>query len=109
MTICPKCSVHQGHLATCPTQLDTLDKRIAYVAWRWNSSSSQRDYQSRGFSDDEIRLGMLFARDLENEYDALRGYFGDPAYGSWPKAQRPVHDLILAASKGKACFLTEAA
>jgi hypothetical protein len=83
--------------------VDTREKRIATVAWRWSRPYSYAaEYRARGFSDDEIREGDALGQAMEDEYSKNRRCYGDPAYGSWPaRAQQPVKDKVRAMLRGE--------
>jgi hypothetical protein len=110
---------HQEYVAACDEHLrlkglqyDTPDKRIAFVAHRWNRQYRyDAEYKAMGFSEAEIRKGSELGRARENEYLSNRAYYGDPAYGSWPPEavkDTPINQLVAAMFDGDAMLLPEA-
>ena len=74
----------------------TREQRIGVVAHRWNRQYRyDAQYKAAGFSDDEIAEGDALGYLENEEHFRLSLYYGDPAYGSWPKnAKTPVRDKI---------------
>ncbi len=95
---CEHCRTYQGHAATCPTQLQTKEQRIAHVAWRWNRQYSHTaEFLKLGFTAEEIDTGNGLGMQMADEYYANRCYYGDPAYGRWPdSAKQPIRDKVRA-------------
>lgn len=64
----------------------------------------RREWRALGISDEEIKIGCALGRLMEDEYQANRAVYGDPAYGSWPehsKKDQPIKDMILAMGRGE--------
>lgn len=80
----------------------TSEKRIAAVAWRWNSQYSYRaEWLAKGFTEDEIDAGHSLGAQMADERRGNYAYYGDPAYGSWnlsaeeSRKAQPIRHKIL--------------
>ena len=102
------------HSATCPMRIDTPSKRIGNIAWRWNRQYpghvAYRAKYEMAASDREIDLGFELGQLMSEEYARLHCWYGDPAYGTWPKSaklEQPVKALVLALMRGEAELIGE--
>jgi hypothetical protein len=92
----------------------TPSQRIGAIAWRWNRQYpghvACRAKYDIAASDREIDLGFELGQLMSEEFARMRGWYGDPAYGSWPesaKSEQPLKQLVLALMRGKAELIRE--
>lgn len=110
LTACRYCkNLHKNitqHESTCGGRLDSFERRVAHVAWRYDGVYSHTaEFEKLGFSDEEIRIGNALGRMELEENAGNRRVYGDPAYGSWPAESikdQPIRQMIRAMQNGDA-------
>ncbi len=66
----------------------TREQRVRYAAANYTfpwKLEAWRKCEALGISREEFEEGVALRTKEDDDYRAKRAYYGDPAYGSWPK------------------------